>query len=149
MPRGDSRAFLKRGYEVTALDALGAMAELASRHIGRRVLRMSFDQVRFRERFDGVWASASLLHVPRQSTAKVLERLVIALKVGGVMYASFKYGEEEVVRDGRLFSDNTEDSFRRLLETRPELESVRLWRTTNLRPECNDTVWLNVLLRKS
>jgi hypothetical protein len=79
MPRGDSRAFLKRGYEVTTLDASGTMAELASRHIGRRVLRMSFDQVRFRERFDGVWASASLLHVPRQSTAKVLERLVVAL----------------------------------------------------------------------
>ena len=149
MPRGDSRAFLKRGYEVTALDASGTMPELASRHIGRRALRMSFDQVRFRERFDGVWASASLLHVPRQSTAKMLERLVIALKVGGVMYASFKYGEEEVVRNGCLFSDCSEDSFRRLLETRPELESVRLWRTTDLRPECTATVWLNVLLRKS
>jgi SAM-dependent methyltransferase len=145
----DSRAFLTRGYEVTALDASGAMAELASRHIGRRVLRMSFDQVRFRERFDGVWASASLLHVPRQSTAKVLERLVIALKVGGVMYASFKYGEEEAVRNGRLFSENTEDSFRRLLETRTELELVRLWRTTDLRPKCSAAVWLNVLLKKS
>ncbi len=145
----DSRAFLTRGYEVTALDALGAMAELASGHKGRRVLRMSFDQVRFRERFDGAWASASLLHVPRQGTAKVLERLVIALKVGRVMYASFKYGEEEAVRNGRLFSDNTEDSFRRLLEIRTELELVRLWRTEYRRPECSDTVWLNVLLRKS
>jgi len=89
-----------------------------------------------------------LLHVPRQSTAKVLERLVIALKVDGMMHASFKYGEEEVVRNGCLFSDCSEDSFRRLLETRPELESVRLWRTTDLRPECTATVWLNVLLRK-
>ena len=89
----------------------------------------------------------SLLHVPRQSTAKVLERLVIALKVDGMMHASFKYGEE-VVRNGRLFSDCSEDSFRRLLEAGPKMASARPWITTDLRPECTATVWLNVLLRK-
>jgi len=144
----DSRAFLERGYEVTALDASEAMVELASQHIGRSVLHMSFDQVQFRERFDGIWACASLLHVPKRRLPTVLERLSIALKVGGVMYASFKYGEAEVVRDGRLFSDYNEDSFRRLLETRPEMELISLWRTMGLRPERNDTVWLNVLLKK-
>jgi 2-polyprenyl-3-methyl-5-hydroxy-6-metoxy-1,4-benzoquinol methylase len=144
----DSRAFLERGHEVTALDASEAMVKLASQHIGRPVLHMSFDQVRFREHFDGIWACASLLHVPKLSLPKVLERLSKALKAGGVMYASFKYGEEEVVRNGRLFSDYSEDSFPRLLETRPEMKLFRLWRTTDLRPECSDTVWLNVLLRK-
>lgn len=144
----DSRAFLERGYEVTALDASAAMVELASRHIGRPVLHMSFDQVRFRDLFDGIWACASLLHVPTPSMARVLEQLGMALKVGGVMYASFKYGEGEAVRDGRLFNDYDENSFRRLLDTQPEMESVRLWRTTGFRPERSDTVWLHVLLRK-
>jgi SAM-dependent methyltransferase len=144
----DSLAFLERGYEVTAFDASEAMVELASHHIGRPVLHMSFDQVQFREHFDGVWASASLLHVPKHSMLKALERLGIALQTGGVMYASFKYGDEESVRNGRLFNDYSEVSLRRLLETRPELKLVRLWRTTDLRPECSDTVWLNVLLTK-
>jgi SAM-dependent methyltransferase len=144
----DSRAFLERGYEVTALDASEAMVELASRHIGRPVLHMSFDQVRFWERFDGVWASASLLHVPRHSIDKVLERLVIALKVGGVMFASFKYGEGETIRDGRPFNDYDERSLRDLLRSHPDLVPLEVWRTTGLRPDHNDVTWLNVLLRK-
>jgi SAM-dependent methyltransferase len=144
----DSRAFLERGFEITALDASETMVELASQHIGRPVLHMSFDQVQFRARFDGVWACASLLHVPRHDLPKVLERLGEALRPGGVMYSSFKYGKAEVIRNGRLFSDYNEVSFRRLLETRPEMRLVKLWRTTDLRPGCNDTVWLNVLLRK-
>jgi SAM-dependent methyltransferase len=144
----DSRAFVERGYEVTALDASEAVVELASQYIGRPVFHMSFDQVRFREYFDGVWACASLLHVPRLGLPKVLERLGKALKVDGVMYASFKYGDEEVIRHGRLFSDYREDSFRQMLEPHPELKLVRLWRTIGLRPDSIDTVWLNVLLRK-
>lgn len=144
----DSRAFLERGYEVTALDASEAMVELASRHIGRPVLHMSFDQVRFREHFDGVWASASLLHVPRRSMAEVLERLGMALKAGGVMYASFKDGEGETIRDGRLFNDYDERSLRDLLQSHPDLVPLEVWRTTDLRPDRNDVTWLNVLLRK-
>jgi SAM-dependent methyltransferase len=144
----DSGAFLERGYEVTALDASEAMVKLASHHIGRPVLHMSFDQVQFREHFDGVWACASLLHVPRHSMAQVLEQPGMALKAGGVMYASFKYGEGEAVRDGRLFNDYDEGSLRDSLRNRPELEILKLWRTTDLRPHCSDVTWLNVLLRK-
>lgn len=144
----DSLAFLKRGYEVTAMDASASMAELASRSIGRPVLRLSFDQIRFQERFDGVWACASLLHVPMHILPALLERFGLALKVGGVMYASFKSGEDQAVRDGRLFSNYSEDEFRRVSNTCPELELVKLWQTTDLRPERSDTIWLNVLLRK-
>jgi SAM-dependent methyltransferase len=89
----DALAFLNRGYEVTALDASESMTRLASRHIGRPVLHMSFDEVRFRDHFDGVWACASLLHIPRHRMREVLERFVLALRTGGLMYASFKYGE--------------------------------------------------------
>ena len=64
------------------------------------------------------------------------------------MYASFKLGEVEVVRNGRLFSDYNEVSFRPLLDARPEMNLVRMWRTTDLRPGSRATVWLNVLLRK-
>ena len=144
----DSRAFLERGYEVTALDASEALVELASQHIGRPVLHMSFDQVRFREHFDGVWACASLLHVPERSLPQVLEQLGKALKQGGVMYASFKYGEGESVRAGRLFTDYDEESVSALLRSRPDLGILKVWRTTDLRPGRGDVTWLNVLFRK-
>ena len=73
----------------------------------------------------------------------------LALKVGGVMYASFKYGEGESVRDGRLFTDYDEGSLRDLLRNRPEFVMHKLWWMTDLRPNCNHIAWLNVLLRKS
>jgi hypothetical protein len=44
------------------------------------------------EQFDGIWACASPLHVPRLELPPRMTRLAKALKPGGVMYVSFKYG---------------------------------------------------------
>jgi len=79
----------------------------------------------------------------------VLERFGKALKSGGAMYASFRYGEGEALRDGRLFNDYDEESLRGLLRSCPELGVLEVWRTTDLRPDREDVIWLNVLLRKS
>lgn len=144
----DSSAFLRRGYEVTAFDASKTMGELASHHIGRPVRHMSFDQVHFAEDFDGIWACASLLHVPRHDMVAVLERLGGSLKEEAAMYTSFRYGRGEAVRDGRLFNDYDEGSFRGLLQSRPELEILKVWRTSDIRPNRDGVTWLNVLLRK-
>ena len=145
----DSLVFLAKGHEVVAFDASEAMARLASESLGFPVLRLSFDQVDFQDTFDGVWACASLLHVPRQDMPGVLRRLARALKPGGILYASFKYGDAETVRGGRLFSDYREESFKDVLRDTPELQPIELWRTPDMRPERRDTVWLNVLLRRA
>ena len=55
--------------------------------------------------YDGIWACASLLHVPHELLPKVIARLIVALVDGGVLYASFKYGEEEREAGGRYFTD--------------------------------------------
>lgn len=145
----DSLFFLKNGYEVTAFDASQAMVELASRHTNHPVLRLSFHDIEFKERFDGVWACASLLHVPRRAINEALLRLLTSLKAGGLLYASFKYGDGEVTRNGRLFNNYNEETFRSLLRTyTTEQEIVRLWRTADLRPGQKNATWLNVLLRK-
>jgi len=118
----DAKRFLEMGYEVTAFDASGELCALASRHVGRPVLRMRFDEVRFEDEFDGVWACASLLHVPRREMDGALARLSRSLKPGGVFYASFRYREGEVIHeDGRHFADCTEEAFREHLRGRPEL----------------------------
>lgn len=143
----DTRRFLEMGYEVTAFDASEAMCALASEHTGRPVLRLRFDELNFEGRFDGVWACASLLHVPRRGLDDAVSNLSRALKPGGVFFASFRYGEEEAVgEDGRLFDNHTERTFRRFLRTRPELEAVDVRRSQDTyRP---DVVWLGALLRK-
>jgi hypothetical protein len=53
---------------------------------------MRFNDVSWRNQFDGIWACASLLHVPAASFPDVASRLVGALRPGGAWYMSFKLG---------------------------------------------------------
>lgn len=84
---------LARGFALRATDGSPEMAEIASRRLNHPVAVMRFDELDERDTFDGVWASACLLHVPRSELAAILSRIHRALKSGGVFYASFKAGE--------------------------------------------------------
>lgn len=144
----DTRYFAERGYKVTAFDYSPALVRLASKLTGQEVLRQSFQELDFRNRFNGVWACSSLIHVPQKELRDVLSRLGRSLKVDGVLYASFRYGTGEHIRDGRLFVDLDEAGFEGLIEGYPELAILRCWKSSDLRPDRADFKWLNVLVRK-
>ncbi len=84
---------LARGFALRATDGSPEMAEIASRRLNHPVAAMRFDELEERGAFDGVWASACLLHVPKADLAGILTRIHRALKTGGVFYASYKAGE--------------------------------------------------------
>lgn len=84
---------LARGFALRATDGSPEMAEIASRRLNHPVATMRFDELEESEAFDGVWASACLLHVPKEELAGILARIHRALKAGGVFYASYKAGE--------------------------------------------------------
>ncbi len=86
---------LARGFRLRATDGSPEMAEIASRRLNHPVDVMRFDELDEREVFDGVWASACLLHVPKPELAGILTRIHRALKADGVFYASFKSGEDD------------------------------------------------------
>jgi SAM-dependent methyltransferase len=90
---GDSAEMLARGFDVSPTDGSPEMAEVASRRLGRAVATLLFHDLDAFEVFDGVWANACLLHVPRDQLATVLSLIRRALKPGGVFYASYKEGE--------------------------------------------------------
>jgi SAM-dependent methyltransferase len=96
---------LAQGFSLRATDGSPEMAEIASRRLGHPVEAMRFDELDAHDAYDGVWASACLLHVPRDELAGVLERIHRALKPSGVFYASYKMGEDDG-RDslGRYYS---------------------------------------------
>ncbi|MDZ7811008.1 MAG: class I SAM-dependent methyltransferase [Arhodomonas sp.] len=148
VPAGDSRAFLKAGYSVTAFDAAEPMAELASEHIGQPVEIMRFQDVAWAERFDGIWACASLLHVPRPELPDVFQRLTRALKPGGVLYISFKYGNEDRKEGRRNFTDLDEAGLAALLEQVPGLHGLEQWVSGDRRADRAHERWLNALLGK-
>jgi SAM-dependent methyltransferase len=102
---GDSEALLARGFDVISSDGSAAMAAEAERRLGRPVLVLSFQQLHYEAEFDGIWANACLLHVPRSDLADVLTRIARALRAGGRFYASFKTGGAEGLdRLGRYYN---------------------------------------------
>ena len=100
-----SAEMLAAGFKLRVTDGSPEMADIASRRLGHPVEAMLFDELDDHEAYDGVWASACLLHVPRDELAGILGRIRRALKPDGVFYASFKIGEGDG-RDslGRYYS---------------------------------------------
>ncbi len=142
----DTLAFLQKGYRVTAFDASPTLAALAERHTGQPVQVLRFQDLAWRREFDGIWACASLLHVPAVDLPEALGRLALALRLGGVLYASFKYGRGEREHRGRNFTDFDEAGLRTLLGQVPDLTERETWTTEDLRPGRAAERWLNTLL---
>lgn len=145
----DSKVFIDKGYSVTAMDASLEMVRLSSEYTGLNVKHMMFQEIDFVEEFDGIWASASLLHVGRSEMDEVLERLARALKKDGVLYASFKYGNFEGERNGRFFSYYDEVLIKELVDRRGMFEILELVRTEDVREGRDGEMWINVFLRKN
>jgi SAM-dependent methyltransferase len=144
----DSLYFLRQGYKVTAFDASEELAKIASQLIKQPVLNISFQQIKFDNEFNGIWASASLLHINRNEIDDVLKLLAKSLKQNGILYSSFKYGNKEYEKDGRYFNCYDEDSITELLDEQKDLSLYKTWRSDDARPNRNEEVWLNCLIRK-
>lgn len=91
----DAAYMLSQGFDVMPTDGSTELAKQAEALIGRPVRILRFETLDAREAHDGVWAEASLLHVPRASLPDVLDRIRRALKDGGIFHASFKAGDAE------------------------------------------------------
>ena len=88
-----SAEILAAGFALRATDGSPEMAEIAARRLNHPVEIMLFHQLDEQDAFDGVWANACLLHVPRDELGGILGRIHRALKADGLFYASFKVGE--------------------------------------------------------
>ena len=145
----DARYFKEKGFRVDAVDGSEEMVRVAAAHSGLPVRLMLFQDLDAEEEYDGIWACSSILHLDRAELAEVMQKIRAALRPGGILYTSFKYGEFSGERNGRFFTDMTEESFGRLLEDTGGFEIIRLWITSDVRPGRDSEKWLNVLLRKT
>ncbi|ARN74890.1 class I SAM-dependent methyltransferase [Oceanicoccus sagamiensis] len=144
----DSLYFKTNGYEVTAMDASEALCKLSGELLVQDVHCMGFEDMAWEDSFDGVWACASLLHVSRDNLPSIMNKFSRSLKAGGVLYASFKYGDTEREQGGRAFTDMNEELFDQLLKSTPSLELIESWVTVDRRVD-RDESWLNVVVANS
>ena len=144
----DTKYFLERGYKVTAIDGSQELCKIASEYTGITVKQMLFQELEEQNVYDGIWACSSILHLHKQELTLVLKKMCVALKKEGIIYASFKYGEFEGERNGRYFTDFTEESFLKLLGKINSLVPDSIWISNDARKERSDERWLNIILRK-
>lgn len=144
----DTKYFLSRGYQIDAIDGSEQLCRIASKYTGIKVRQMLFQELDEKEKYDGIWACASILHLPKKQLREVLENMYAALKSEGWIYTSFKYGEFEGERNGRYFTDFTTDTFKDFIHDMHGLKIEEQWITGDVRPGRGEEKWLNLLLQK-
>ena len=149
----DSEYFASLGFTVTAVDGSTKLLDLAKESCRHDIdwLKLSFKDIakqNWVNHFTGIWACASLLHLPFNQLEGVLNTLVTALKTNGVIYLSFKYGDSERLDGDRFFCDMNDSRIEQLLTKVPSVTLVKSWQSYDKRYD-NSTVWFNILLKNS
>ena len=143
----DTKAFLDQGFSVDAIDGSEELCKKASEYTGIQVKHQYFQDINEEDKYDGVWACASLLHVAYDELTDVFTRIHKVLKQNGIIYMSFKLGDSDVIRDGRCFTDMNDLRFDALNVQKLGFEEIDRWQTIDVRPD-RDVEWFNVILKK-
>ena len=146
----DSLYFKSKGYTITAIDGSKNLAQLASKLIGQDVIVSKFEDLELKDKYNGIWACSSLLHLKHNELEKLLVKIEKALDTNGVLYMSFKYGTKEYIDDkGRYFNCYTEESISKLIEGSTVLKIREIFKTVDVIPGREEVAWLNVICLNS
>ena len=143
----DSLLLKSLGYDVYCLDPTKEFCDNA-RKLGidkNRIYNIKAQEMSFKNLFDGIWASASLLHISSADLVDVLNKIYDSLKDNGYLYASFKHGDFEGDRDDRFYNDMTLDKFKSILY-KTKLKLIESW--TQPDKLNRENKWINFIVSK-
>lgn len=143
----DTLAFKDKGYQVEAIDYSAELVKKAKELTGIEVRQQSFYELNESEKYDGIWACASLLHCDRDFLPEVMGHIFKALKPNGMCYMSFKYGNTDREKGGRSFTDLNEQQAHELIKQIDQALLLQQWITIDKRPDRTEK-WLNILIKK-
>lgn len=144
----DTKYFLEKGYLVEAIDGSAEMCKIASDFSGIEVLNINFLDFEEINKYDAIFACASLLHLTTKELIIVIDKLFTSLKNNGVLNASFKYGTYEGFRHERYFNDMTEEKFFEIPNILEKFKREDVWISNDVCPGREEEKWLNLILRK-
>lgn len=143
----DAKYFIDKGYQVTAFDGSVKMSRRASQYLGMPVETVLIQEYAFHEQYDGIWCCASLLHLTLSEIETFLLKTEKALREDGIVYVSFKYGAYQGIRNGRYYTDLTEESFEKIVSNLRELKVIEMFQSSDVLTNRKQQ-WLNVILKK-
>ena len=112
----DSKKFLDLGYCVKAIDGSIEMCKLATKYLEIEVICMDFFYFHDIDTYDCIWACSSILHIEDECLFTILNQMIDALKVGGIIYTSFKVGTGYMIKEGKYYNFLTKKKMMGLLE---------------------------------
>jgi ubiquinone/menaquinone biosynthesis C-methylase UbiE len=151
----DAAIFVEDNFEYTGIDASSGMLKVAAELVPTAVFKqMDFYTLEFSENsFDGFWAAASFLHVPKKDVRAVLQEAKRVLKPGGVGFISIRekvdidegmVEQEKYGGVSRYFAFYTQEEFKHILEDNG-FEVVKM---TTHREEDGKINWLSFFVKK-
>lgn len=84
----DTKYFLEKGFQVDAIDGSEELCKIARDYTGIKVKQMLFEELHDVDKYDGIWACSSILHLSKPALTGVLKKMAAALKDNGVVYTS-------------------------------------------------------------
>ena len=145
----DTKYFISRGYECIPADGSEAMCRLAEEYLGMPVRHMEFGELDEKDGYDGIYASASLMHLHIDELEQVMPAVIAALKPNGVLYISFKYGSDDMYLGKRYYTVMTEERFAGFMAKFPQAETTDIWISGDAHPGREDERWLHALIRRA
>jgi SAM-dependent methyltransferase len=147
-PGRDLAVFAARGHEAVGLDGARNFVAMAKDHTGCEVLHQDFLALDLPpDSFDGVFANASIFHVPAQELPRVLGELRTALRPDGVFFASNPHGaNDEGWNRGRYGAYLDAPTWRRVVTAAGFTEIEHYYRPPGL-PRAQQP-WLATVWRK-
>ena len=148
-PGRDLRTLAALGHTVIGLDGSAAFVAMARADTGCDVWQQDFLALELPSNcFDGIFANASLFHVPSQELPRVLRQLHVALKPASVLFSSNPRGQNDEGWNGERYGVYHDlDGWRRYLSDAGFTEIEHYYRPTGLPRE--QQPWLASVWRKS
>lgn len=143
----DACYFQKQGYQVTALEPSKNLCREIRKVFSGEIMCSDIQNYQPVERYDGIWACASLIHLQEEEVLQFFEKIDQYLDDNGIIYISGKNGiSTGEVEDGRFFLEFTDRLVEKILTVNKQLKLEQLWYTEDVSGR-RGFRWLNVVLR--
>jgi len=144
----DTLYFKNLGYEVDAIDGSIELCKLASKFTNITVKCMDFKDFKMVDYYDGIWACATLLHLPKKDLISILNNLRDSIKNDGIIYASVKNGSgAEITSEGRFYSYYTNEEFTNIC-SKANLNVIDFYSSKSVINLNENKYWNSYILKK-